>query len=912
MSGEDANVPKATNGAEWLLIDADDDGDFKYTLGGGSANILDSNGPIRVKRRSGSNQDECEKAAVKKASLEKRDELFESLNTSRKRPRQVPRTSVRDVPVEYTCLCVEGVYNASCPVCDPPRDHGTRESVTSQRRNQTMDSLALSGLESSKTRATLLNLTKSIRSEQRDYEATQPTSNDHLDSLNRVIDLWHKADTSADPSKACPGPASLPLKLSKILKPHQIAGLRFLWSNIVVMERRWEGPDPVLGCVLAHSMGLGKTAQTVIFASLLVGLKMVKTILVLAPKSTMSNWASEIERWSQEAGHPLKQFSLPDNCGIRQRVDIISDWHTKGGVLVMGYEQYGGLTGAYSSRNTQLPKHMTAKLLECLRDPGPDIVICDEGHIMRNSNASISKALVSIKTNKRLILTGTPLQNHLSEYWTMIDFIRPGHFPKKEFIRFFEHPMVMGQKNDAESHHIELMRKRAFILQQELTPFVHRKDQTILQKDLPKKEEFVVFCPLSNIQREAFTWFRTAYQECPGDFHTGLKKNMLYFISIVNKLGGHPDLLRNFIKEKNKDQDLGVEVTYGQVWEGSSLMRQSRSVGKIMDSPKLLCLLIIVEYCVKNKQKLLVFSQFVQTLEYLETQISKLTKGRNMWRLDGSSSGSSRAESIKNFQEHTSWGVFLISTRAGGVGINLCSAHKAVLFDVSFNPALDQQAIFRCYRYGLKHPVTIYRLVSDNTPEAHIFSSCVSKEWMAKKVVDSSIPSRENVRGSGLSGVYDDTLLLGQEESAWATDHLKMETSHCLSVSPLMNHVNNKLLQSKQPPLRRVMRHESLLLDDDAEKAGEMESQAYNDYIEAGGLYSSAVDDGGSSFGLITGCSHFDLPDYSCNDDWSVTDEAKKPKEDPMKYIKNLVSSNGRTRNLEIRSSQFGGTQKLL
>ena len=738
-----------------------------------------------------------------------------------------------DRVIEVKCTCEGTGACIYCYTTSPAAATGMPAPTGMEKRKRTLMDNAAIVINTSDQRNAVANIEMSFEKELRKYKE------DHRNTpeVKSVIDVW---GCGVGAPGLLPVPIRLPPELCKVLKPHQIDGLRFLWKNLVVEPFRrgltddsggFVGEGDSVGCVLAHSMGLGKTAQVVIFLHILSHLKITTHMLILVPKSTMSNWLSEFDTWSAKMGPHFASLALTmlgADKSPKRRDQIVLGWAETEGVLIMSYETYGGLVNAYTSRRISRAQHAEQKILGILQKPGPGIVICDEGHIMRNDQAAISIALKELKTRRRVILTGTPLQNHLSEYWTMVDFVRPGYFPKKEFTRFFQSPILEGQRADAPVEALSLMKKRAFILLKELEPFVHRRDQKILQRDLPPKHEYVVFCPLTSLQKKAYKCFRESYVNCDAsEFHGSVRssKSVLYYMSVLAKLGAHPDLLRDALLNKAKRFYEGEEdaTRMSFDWAKGVLLSDAYEPNRIRESPKIMMLMYVVEYCMKAKEKLLVFSQYTQTLDLLERFLKILTKGRASYRLDGHSSDADRARSIKGFQCEPGFSVFFISVRAGGVGINLNSATKCVLFDVSFNPALDQQAMFRCYRYGQHKPVTIYRLVSEGTPESQIFSSCISKEWMAKKLVDNEVPSRSYVRGVGFDGLYEDLQEQIEKEYTETSEmgaQLEKETAHCLQQNALLAHITSQLAK-RQLNFKRVFRHESLLMSDMNEAAGQ-------------------------------------------------------------------------------------------
>eukprot|EP01060_Flectonema_neradi_P003380 TRINITY_DN1216_c2_g1_i3.p1 TRINITY_DN1216_c2_g1~~TRINITY_DN1216_c2_g1_i3.p1 ORF type:complete len:1142 (+),score=220.92 TRINITY_DN1216_c2_g1_i3:187-3612(+) len=798
-------------------------------------------------------------------------------------PPQKSRVKMKAVKREEVivkhCICPPGATNPDCIVCEHAEKayrhfhaNETNKQTVTEKRNATLDVKARTmAIDENEARQKLIGIHRKMDEQEGDHIAQYGHQKD-------IIDLWAKHDSVSE--------VRLTQTCSDFLKPHQLEGIRFLWKNIIVRERRYptSAEPPLLGCILAHSMGLGKTGQILTFIRLLFQINKIKNAMVLAPKSTLSNWESEFGAWRDRFGVDIQipLHVVLSQGTLSQKAEITQKWKANGGVIILSYEQYGRLTGSYKGSQMSCSDKVKDTLLSNLRNPGPDIVFCDEGHILRSDKTSVSTALKQIRTNRRVILTGTPLQNNLLEYWAMIDFCLPNYFPKKSFLKYFQTPIMQGQRNDSTSTQIALMKQRSFILMAELKAFVHRKDQTILQQTLPKKSEFIVYCPLSDFQKRVYEDFRTSYLSDPSTHHARGGPSLLYFQSVLNKLGGHPDLLREFLMAKQqaleertiKDfYDEQLDTSGSVTWASNTLLHPEYTKDNVANSVKLSGLMFILEYVAKNREKVLIFSQFTQTLDFLKKYVSLLIR-KNVFRLDGRSSDQDRKNSINQFQQTSGPAAFLISTRAGGVGINLCTAHKAVLFDVSYNPAIDQQAIFRCYRYGLKHPVSIYRLISDGTPEAQIFNSCVSKEWIQKKVIDDAIPSRDNVRGTNIENAFSD-LQKEPELPVHAQRMLKQETKRCIESDSLLKHVVQQL-QRRSVSINKIMRHESLLLEDKSDAAGQEEQEAYNEYVKVGGLNNvdtTLVDD-------PTIISAMEFDDSEWNDD----------SHSPVGFVESLVS----------------------
>lgn len=259
------------------------------------------------------------------------------------------------------------------------------------------------------------------------------------------------------------------------------------------------------------------------------------------------------------------------------RARVIQEWQKKGGVLLIGYELYRQLSlkkpNKAKRKRGQAFKDMVdveeddknKGLLEdmhsALVSPGPDLVICDEGHRIKNSHASISLALKQMRTKRRIVLTGYPLQNNLLEYWCMVDFVRPNYLgTKSEFCNMFERPIQNGQCIDSTPQDIRLMRYRAHVLHALLEGFVQRRSHSVLQVSLPRKEEYILLVRMTPHQRKLYDTFMTQVVK------TRAVPNPLKAFAVCCKIWNHPDVLYHFLKKRqaNEEDDLDLEETMGE------------------------------------------------------------------------------------------------------------------------------------------------------------------------------------------------------------------------------------------------------------------------------------------------------------------------------------------------------------
>ncbi|XP_041859567.1 helicase ARIP4-like isoform X2 [Melanotaenia boesemani] len=694
-------------------------------------------------------------------------------------------------------------------------------------------------------------------------------------------------------------------QLARAVKPHQIGGIRFLYDNLVESVERFSSSTG-FGCILAHSMGLGKTLQVISFIDVLFRHTQAHTVLAIVPVNTLQNWLSEFNTWvpPSEALPPdtdptlvtpraFKVHILNDeHKNTATRAKVVEDWARDGGVLLMGYEMYRLLSLKKSfvagrkkrSKKTVGPnvidldeedkqQELLKGVEKALAQPGPDVVICDEGHRIKNCHASTSQALKNIRTRRRVVLTGYPLQNNLIEYWCMVDFVRPDFLgTRQEFSNMFERPILNGQCVDSTSQDIQLMRYRSHVLHSLLEGFVQRRGHDVLRDQLPSKEEHVILVRLSPLQRALYTEFMNRFREAG---NTGwLSLNPLKAFCVCCKIWNHPDVLYEALQKENlaSEQDLDLDdiTSTGQARCPTAPNQKSKNLdnpnpigglslnqlqeranqvityewakdimcdykpGILENSAKMVLLFHLIEESVRKGDKLLVFSQSLSTLTVIEDFLAKRpvpasrytpckegpnqnwVRNLNYYRLDGSTTASERERLINQFNDpaNTSAWVFLLSTRAGCLGVNLIGANRVVVFDASWNPCHDAQAVCRVYRYGQRKPCHIYRLVCDFTLEKKIYDRQISKQGMSDRVVDDLNPVLTFTRRE-----VESLLHFVEEEPNHSQVQLQPEDDMD-SVLQRALHLYSHLI-TKQP-----FPHESLLMDRKELKLSSAEKKA--------------------------------------------------------------------------------------
>lgn len=295
--------------------------------------------------------------------------------------------------------------------------------------------------------------------------------------------------------------------LVKKLKPHQAKGVKFMWDACFESIERC-GNDDGSGCILAHCMGLGKTLQVITLVHTLltnedVGLSRV---LVVCPLSTVLNWVNEFNIWLKgvKGKEDVEVYEINKLKNNVDRANKLMEWHNEGGVMILSYDMFRNLT----SDTNRIKKKVRESLQTSLLTPGPDLVICDEGHLLKNEKTSISKAMMKITTRRRIVLTGTPLQNNLKEYYCMVQFVKPNLLGKyTEYMNRFVNPITNGQYTDSTEYDIQLMRRRAHVLHKLLDGCVQRRDYNVLAPFLPPKHEYVISLKLTPMQVKLYKYY---------------------------------------------------------------------------------------------------------------------------------------------------------------------------------------------------------------------------------------------------------------------------------------------------------------------------------------------------------------------------------------------------------------------
>ena len=494
--------------------------------------------------------------------------------------------------------------------------------------------------------------------------------------------------------------------LTKHLRDHQRDGIKFLYECVMGM-RNFDGE----GAILADEMGLGKTLQTIALIWTLLKQNpiheeapVIKKALIVCPATLINNWRKEFRKW---LGNERIGVYVADNTKTR-----LSDF-TKGksyNVMIIGYERL---------RNVQD---------ELKKGSGIDIVIADEGHRLKTAQNKSAQAIKSLNTTRRVILSGTPIQNDLSEFFMMVDFVNPGLLGTfKSFTKNFETPIMKSRQPGAQTKEVEKGNERSEELGELTAPFILRRTAEILSKYLPPKTEYVVLCRPTPVQA---TVYRIVLASPLFQSALGNSEAQLQLITILKKVCNGPKLLGSMA---TNDPAKPISPMTASLISSipSGLLQQQGSSAKIRVLDQLL-------HTIRNttSEKVVLVSNFTSTLNFLETLLAPA--GMKYLRLDGSTPSSKRQDLVDTFNRAPAASIFafLLSAKAGGMGINLIGASRLILFDVDWNPSIDLQAMARIHRDGQKRPCVIYRLLMAGGLDEKIWQRQVTKLGLASSVMD--------------------------------------------------------------------------------------------------------------------------------------------------------------------------------
>lgn len=473
----------------------------------------------------------------------------------------------------------------------------------------------------------------------------------------------------------------VPGDLYSKLFDYQRTGVKWLWE--LYTQRA--------GGIIGDEMGLGKTIQIIAFLAGLHHSGKFRASLVVCPATVLNQWLREIRSWYPPFRVAILHESAAGRGGSRResRAALVRRIASSdAGILLTTYEQLR-------------IRH------EELLPIAWGCVILDEGHKIRNPDADMTIVAKQLATVHRLIMTGSPIQNRLTELWSLFDFVFPGKLGTLPIFQAqFAVPIQIGGYANASPLQVAAAYRCAVVLRDLISPYLLRRRKSDVASALPKKTERVLFCSLTQEQRDMYRSYLASKEL--GDILAG-NRAALAGIDILRKICNHPDLL-----ERAK-------------WEASAEYGDSIRSGKLQVLERVLC------HWHEAGHKALVFTQTQQMLDILERLV--LRRGWKHHRMDGSTPIASRSRLMDDFNNNPDIFVFLLTTRVGGLGVNLTGANRCVIFDPDWNPSTDIQARERAWRIGQSREVTVYRLITSGTIEEKVYHRQVYKQFLTDKVL---------------------------------------------------------------------------------------------------------------------------------------------------------------------------------
>ncbi|CAO1943879.1 unnamed protein product [Urochloa humidicola] len=497
------------------------------------------------------------------------------------------------------------------------------------------------------------------------------------------------------------------------MKPHQVEGFNFLIKNLA------DENNPG-GCILAHAPGSGKTFLVISFVHSFLARYPGGRPLIMLPKGILGTWKSEFLRWQVE-NIPLYDFYSSKANSRSEQLKILKLWEENRSILLLGYQQFAHIISDVSFDREALI--CREKLLRV-----PSLVILDEGHTSRNDQTDLLSALETIQTPRKVVLTGTLFQNHVSEVFNILNLVRPKFLKmqrsraimKRILTKVDMLGMSVRSKTISEKVFYELIEEnlqkdsktmRVMIIRnlRELTENILHYYQGENLKELPGLVDFTVMLNMSTKQEDVV-------KDLVGlkRFEAHAKCNAVSLHPCLKDVKNVDKKNRNVSKRKMDSVIHGIDINDGvKARFIYNLLSLSEAAG----------------------EKVLVFSQYVRSLHFLETLFTKMKgwkAGVNAFLMDGGLTQEQREQAVERFNNSPEAKVFFGSIKACGEGISLVGASRVVILDVHENPAVMRQAIGRAFRPGQSKIVYCYRLIAAGTLEEEDHHTAFKKERVSK------------------------------------------------------------------------------------------------------------------------------------------------------------------------------------
>uniref|UniRef100_A0A0E0KXA0 Protein CHROMATIN REMODELING 24 n=1 Tax=Oryza punctata TaxID=4537 RepID=A0A0E0KXA0_ORYPU len=510
-------------------------------------------------------------------------------------------------------------------------------------------------------------------------------------------------------------PYKLPGRIFNMLYPHQREGLRWLW----VLHCRGTGG------ILGDDMGLGKTMQVSAFLAGLFHSRLIKRVLVVAPKTLLTHWTKELSVVGLK--DKIRDYSCPNANARNYELKYA---FKEGGILLTTYD--------IVRNNFKLIKGNFSTDADDEEETLWNYVILDEGHIIKNPKTQRAQSLFEIPCVHRVVISGTPIQNNLKEMWALFYFCCPEVLgDKEEFKARYEQAIIQGNDKNATNRQKHIGSNVAKELRERIKPYFLRrmKNEVFLDsvtgedKKLAKKNELIIWLKLSSCQRQLYEAFLNSEL-----VHSSMQGSPLAAITILKKICDHPLLLTKKAAEgvlegmdamlNNQEMGMVEKMAMNLADMAHDDDDDELQVGQDV-SCKLSFMMSLLRNLVNEGHNVLIFSQTRKMLNIIQEAI--ILEGYKFLRIDGTTKISERERIVKDFQEGPGAPIFLLTTQVGGLGLTLTKAARVIVVDPAWNPSTDNQSVDRAYRIGQMKDVIVYRLMTSGTIEEKIYKLQVFK-----------------------------------------------------------------------------------------------------------------------------------------------------------------------------------------
>lgn len=517
---------------------------------------------------------------------------------------------------------------------------------------------------------------------------------------------WHKPHPNRTDTEF-EGGFRIPGDIYPSLFDYQKTGVQWLWELY----------SQQVGGIIGDEMGLGKTIQIISFlAGLHYSGKLNKPIVIVCPATVMKQWVNEFHRWWPPLRVSILHTSGSGMLDVKREAriedDLELDDYSRSKTLSKGQKSAKRIVDKVIRDGHVLVTTYSGlqTYAELLIPVDWEYAVLDEGHKIRNPNTAITIYCKELRTHNRVILSGTPMQNNLTELWSLFDFIFPMRLGTLvNFKNQFEIPIKQGGYASASNLQVETAMKCAETLKDAISPYLLQRFKIDVAADLPKKSERVLFCKLTKLQKDAYQWFLES-----DDMKSIIdgKRQALYGVDILRKICNHPDL----VEHKTLSKKVGYQY------------------GNPAKSGKMQVVKALLEIWKRGGHKTLLFAQHRIMLDILEDFVRSLP-GFQYRRMDGNTSIKDRQDLVDEFNRDPELHVFLLTTKVGGLGVNLTGADRVIIYDPDWNPSTDVQARERAWRLGQKREVEIYRLMTAGTIEEKIYHRQIFKQFLTNKIL---------------------------------------------------------------------------------------------------------------------------------------------------------------------------------